>query len=181
MMNSKWLKNILDKQIKEDSLSKDTRNFHLRKESGSSLIKSVRDRPDVQCRIVESRIVDVFVLIYCSLYRVVSINFVSYIKFSQSSTRNVGVIVSDVGYKWFLFTPLFNEFLCTLSGFPRIVLLWFANFSRFIGDPEIITDRPSYSSVSSHKQFEFSVISLIRRGLFRRFSHFWLFLLFMYR
>ena len=102
-----------------------------------------------------------FVPIYRSVYRIVSVYFVCYIASSQSSTRNVGVIVSVVEDEWILLTRWFNEVSCTLSRFPRIALLWLASFSRFIGDPGTTTDRPSYSSVLSHEQFPLSVISLI--------------------
>lgn len=54
-----------------------------------------------------------------------------------SSTLKVGVLVVGVGGELSLLTPWFKEVSCTLSRFPCIALLWFANFSLFIGVPRI--------------------------------------------
>lgn len=53
---------------------------------------------------------------------------------SHSSTLNVGVVVVGVG-ELCLLTRWFKDVSCTLSRFPCIALLWFANFSLFMGEP----------------------------------------------
>lgn len=69
-----------------------------------------------------------------------------------SSTLKVGVLVVGVGGELSLLTPWFKEVSCTLSRFPCIALLWFANFSLFIGVPRITR---SYDEARSNYYFIF--------------------------
>lgn len=77
---------------------------------------------------------------------------------SHSSTLNVGVL-AVVGGELCLLTRWFRDVSCTLSRFPRIARLWFANFSLFMGEPrttmEAMTRLSAHYTENSHFSFFF--------------------------